>query len=210
VRLGDRAITRAEWRFDPSFPQEAGRPNPHLWPNIALAMRYAEIARDALIEVDPENRDHYSANATAYLAKLSRLDSAVFTCVASIPEPNRKLVTYHDSFAYFAQRYKMKVVGAVQPADFAEPSPKDVARIIEQLRRERVPAVFGSAVFPSKVLEQIAREAGATFVDQLRDDELPGSPGDPHHSFIGMMVTNMAVMTAALGGDPDCVEGIAG
>src|SRR5207248_1118520 len=73
-----------------------------------------------------------------------------------IPEQNRKLLTYHDSYAYFARRYGMTVLAAVQPSDFTEPSPREVADLIDQVKREQVPAIFGSEVFPSKVLEQIA------------------------------------------------------
>lgn len=207
-QLGDIAIDRNDWKFDFSFPESKGHPNPHLWPNVALSMRYAEIARDIFVKVDPAHKDEYFANTTAYLAKLSKLDAAIFTCVQSIPEKQRKLVTYHDSYAYFAPRYGMKVIGAVQPSDFSEPSPREVASIITQLRREQVPAVFGSEVFPSKVLAQIAKEAGAKFIDQLADDDLPGDAGDPEHTFIGMMTNNMRIMTQALGGNPACVKDV--
>lgn len=211
VRLGDQAISKKEWQYDASYPRHVhglghthtqGHPNPHLWPNIALAMRYAEITRDSLVSLDPANKADYIANTAAYLEKLKKLDSAIFTCVKSIPEKNRKLVTYHDSFAYFAPRYGMKVIAAVQPSDFSEPSPREVIRIIKQIRQENVPAIFGSEVFPSKTMEQIARETRVRFIDQLSDDELPPPPD---HSFIGMMANNMRIMTGALGGNPACM-----
>ena len=95
----------------------------------------------------------------------------------------------------------MTVVGAIQPANFAEPSPREVARIIDQLRREQVPAIFGSEVFPSKILEKIAREAQVRYVTSLRDDVLPGAPGEPQHSYVGMMTANVTTMVEALGGE---------
>ena len=205
VHLGERALRKQDWQYDFSFPKENGHPNPHLWPNIALAMRYVEITRDSLAALDPVHHDGYFANASAYLAKLQKLDTAIFACVKSIPEKNRKLVTYHDSFAYFAPRYGMKIIAAIQPSDFSEPSPREMIRIIEQLKKEKVPAIFGSDVFASKVLEQIARETGVKFIDQLSDDELPAPP---KNSFIGMMAANMAIMTEALGGQPACVANI--
>ncbi len=168
-------------------------------------MRYAETVRDGFIDLDPANKTGYIANTAAYLAKLQELDKAIFHCVKTIPEKNRKLVTYHDSFAYFAPRYGMKVIAAVQPSDFSEPGPQEVIRIIKQIRKEKVPAIFGSEVFPSKVMEQIARETGARFVDQLSDDELPAPP---NNSFIGMMANNMAIMTNALGGDARCIANV--
>lgn len=208
LKLGDNTITRAEWRFDFSFPEEEGHPNPHLWPNIPHAMRYAELVRDALIELDPANADYYRDNAARFLAQLEKLDDAIFACVKTIPEKNRKLVTYHDSFAYFAPRYGMTVIGAIQPSDFSEPTPREVARIIDQLRREKVPAIFGSEVFPSKIVNQIGREAGARVIDTLRDDDLPGEADDPEHSFAGMMKQNLIILTSALGGDPSCMDGV--
>jgi ABC-type Zn uptake system ZnuABC Zn-binding protein ZnuA len=96
----------------------------------------------------------------------------------------------------------MTVVGAIQPSDFAEPSAREIVEIIEQLKAEQVPAIFGSEVFPSPVLEQIARETDATYVDDLRDDDLPGQPGDDSHSYFGLMAENLRIMAEALGGDP--------
>lgn len=206
LSLGDNTISRKEWKFDFSFPESEGHPNPHLWPNIAYAMKYAELVRDALTELDPKNKDDYIENTRKYLKQLDELDRAIFACVRTIPEKNRRLVTYHDSFAYFAPRYGMTVIGAVQPSDFSDPTPREVARIINQLKKEKVPAIFGSEVFPSKVVRQIAREAGSKVVDTLRDDDLPGETDDPEHTFVGMMKQNMIHMTDALGGDPACIQ----
>lgn len=205
LQLGNRTLPSEDWQYDFSFPREHGHPNPHLWPNIALAMRYAELIRDGLIALDPAHKEEYAANAAFYLARLHKLDTAILACVDTIPENNRKLVTYHDSFAYFAPRYGMQVVAAIQPSDFSEPRPQEVIRIIKQIKKVNVPAIFGSEVFPSKVMEQIARETGAKFVDQLSDDELPPPP---RNSFIGMMANNLTVMTGALGGNPDCMANV--
>lgn len=205
LQLGNRALKEEDWRYDFSFPREHGHPNPHVWLNIALVMRYAEIVKDQLIAMDPANTASYQQNTAIYLAKLQKLDEAIFKCVESIPENNRKLVTYHDSFAYFAPRYGMTVIAAIQPSDFSEPGPQEVISIIKQIRETGVPAIFGSEVFPSKVMAQIARESKAKFVDQLSDDALPAAP---NHSFIGMMVHNMTIMTEALGGNPTCVANI--
>ncbi|SFK56546.1 zinc/manganese transport system substrate-binding protein/manganese/iron transport system substrate-binding protein [Nitrosomonas aestuarii] len=205
VHLGNKTLRKEEWQYDFSFPREHGHPNPHLWPNIALTIKYVEIIRDYLVEFDPLHKDAYEANVSVYISKLKQLDEAIFACVKSIPESNRKLVTYHDSFAYFAPRYGMKVIAAIQPASFTEPGPREVIRIIEQIKNEKIPAIFGSEVFPSKIMAQIARESGARFIEELSDDELPAKPSD---SFIGMMVNNMTIMSEALGGDPDCAANV--
>ncbi|HEX7033060.1 MAG TPA: metal ABC transporter substrate-binding protein [Nitrososphaera sp.] len=208
LRLADNTITMDQWVFDFSFPEEKGDPNPHLWLNVAYAMNYAELVRDRLVEMDPANADYYSSNAEKYLALLQELDQGIMQAVQTVPPENRKLVTYHDSWAYFAPRYGMTVVGAVQPSDFGEPTPQEVARIIDQIRVEGVPAIFASEVFPSKVIDQIAREANVQVVETLRDDDLPGEPGDPENTYVGMMVANVRAMVVSLGGNIDALEGI--
>ena len=201
VYLGDRTISKAEWVFDFSFPKAGGHPNPHLWLNVAYAMHYVELIRDQLSAQDSANAALYQDNAARLLDTLERLDRCISTALRTIPPPHRKLLTYHDSWPYFAKRYGMTIVGAIQPANFAEPSAREVARMIDQLRREKVPAIFGSEVFSSKVLEKIAQEAHVHYVSNLRDDVLPGDPGDPQHSYVGMMMTNVTTMVDALGGE---------
>ena len=208
VKLGDRTITKKEWRFDFSFPESEGLPNPHLWLNIAHAMKYVELIRDALVSRDPEHRRDYERRASAYLSRLITLDKKIMQVMATIPEKNRKLVTYHDSWAYFCPRYGCEVIGAIQPADFSDPSPREMARLIDQLKAASVPAIFGSEVFPSKILDQIGKEAGVKFISTLRDDDLPGEEGDPEHTYIGMMLENVRTMAAVLGGDASALIGI--
>ncbi len=208
ISLGELTISEAEYIYDFSFPREVGSPNPHLWTHPLHAQRYAEIVTEALSDADPENTEFYTANFEAFTARLTELDKAIATTIESIPPENRKLLTFHDSWAYFAPYYGMTVVGAIQPADFSEPSAREMANLIEQLRAENVPAIFGSEVFLSPVLEQIAREAETTYVDDLADDDLPGEPGDPGHSYVGLMVSNIMVMAESLGGDPGLIAGI--
>lgn len=208
VTLGNQTVTEAQYKYDFSFPKEEGKPNPHLWPNPPMALRYAEIIRDALVKADPANKAYFDTNFAALKTRLESLDAAVRQTVNTIPSQNRKLLTYHDSWAYFADTYGMTVIGAVQPSDFSEPSAKEVADLIVQIRNEKVPAVFGSEVFPSPVLEQIAKETNAKFVDKLRDDDLPGKPGDNLHSYIGLMVENLRIMAPALGGNASSMDNV--
>ena len=182
--------------------------NPHLWTDPIYALKYAEIVRDRLTARDPDNGDAYLANYEEFAARIQALDAAIQATTASIPAANRKLFTYHDSFAYFARRYGYTVLGAVQPSDFSEPSAQEVAALIQQLRAEGVPAIFGSTLFPTSVLDQIGREAGVSFVNTLSDDDLPGDAGDPGHTYIGMMVENLKSMAGALGGDPTLMESV--
>jgi ABC-type Zn uptake system ZnuABC Zn-binding protein ZnuA len=206
--LGDSTIARDEWVFDFSFPESEGDPNPHLWLDPLYARRYVELIRDKLVELDQANAEYYRQNAAQLLERLARLDVAIGQAVQSVPENRRKLLTYHDSWAYFARRYGLRVIGAIQPSDFSEPSPREVAALVDQVRTENVPAIFGSEVFPSRVLEAIGRETGARYVDTLRDDALPGEPDAPNHTYLGMMLENMRTIFSALGGRVDVFDGI--
>ena len=201
LRLGDNMITPEQWVFDFSFPKEVGDPNPHLWLNVAYAIKFANLTRDKLIEMDPQNTQYYSTNTDRYISLLKKLDHGIKQAVQTVPLQNRKLLTYHDSWAYFAPRYNMTVIGAVQPSDFGEPTPQEVARIIEQIRTEKVPAIFASEVFPTEVIDQIAKEGNVNIVEILSDDDLPGNPSDPEHSYVGMVLKNMENMLVPLGGN---------
>ena len=208
VLLGDGTIGPDEYIFDFSFPEEQGLPNPHLWTNAPYAKRYAEIVKDELSAVDPDNAAAYEENYEAFAARIDELDEVAREVTGTVPPENRKLLTYHDSFPYFAREYGWEVVGAIQPSSFSEPTPQELASLIEQVREQQVPAIFGSEVFPSPVLEQIARETGAEYVDDLRDDDLPGEHGDPDHSYLGLMVFDYRTFMGALGGDPSAFDSL--
>jgi len=208
LSLGEETVSPEEWQFDFTFPESAGHPNPHLWPDPNLGLRYAELVRDRLAAMDPDNATYYSDNLERFRAKVEKMDQAIRTAVATVPESNRKLLTYHDSWAYFAKQYGMEVIGAVQPSNFSQPSVREVAQLIDQVKELGLPAVFGSEVFSSDVLEAIANEAGAKFVDDLADDDLPGKPGDPEHTYLGLMKQNLTAMIPALGGDAGAFSGL--
>lgn len=201
VELGNRTITEDEYLYDFSFPQSGGKPNPHLWTDPTKVRKYAEIIGEEVSRADPDNAAAYSENLEKFQADLTQLDKAMYGSFVSIPRADRKLLTYHDAYAYFAETYDWTVIGAIQVSDFQDPSPKEVAGIIDQVRNEKVKAIFGSEVFPSPVLEQVGKETGARYVDVLRDDDLPGAPGDPEHSYIGLMRFDYKTIVESLGGN---------
>jgi len=207
VHLGDRTITPDQYIYDFSFPREEGDPNPHLWTNPPYANRYAQVIRDTLSRLDPAGADEYGRNFDRLSARMDELDRLARQVTETVPPENRKLLTYHDSFPYFAREYGWQVIGAIQPSDFSDPTAADVARLIDQIRAEKVPAIFGSEVFPSPVLAQIAAETGARYVAELRDDDLPGENGDPEHSYFGLMVFDFRTFMGALGGDISPFDG---
>jgi len=206
VELGDRTIRPDEYLYDFSFPREGGKPNPHLWTNPPYAKEYARVARDTLARRDPSHADEYTANFEEFATKADELDAAMKAATATVAR--RELLTYHDAYAYFARHYGWKVIGAVEVSSFEEPHPREVAGLIKQVREVGVPAIFGSEVFPSKVLAQIGAEAGVRYVDTLRDDDLPGRPGDPDHSWLGLMKFNFVTMVESLGGDASALEAV--
>lgn len=208
VELGDETISPEQYKYDFSFPEDGGKPNPHLWTDPTLVKVYADIIRTTMTEVVPECADTFDANYESFAAIVDEFDEATRTAFGTIPEEQRKLVTYHDAYAYFADTYGWNVIGAVQPSDFGDPTPAEVVHLIDQIEAEGVTAVFGSEVFPSPILEQIANETGATYVDDLRDDDLPGAPGEADHSWLGLMKFNFITMTEALGGDASALEAI--
>lgn len=207
VQLAEKTITQQDWVFDFSFPKDKGLPNPHLWMNPEYAKKYAQLVQDELVKLDAAGKDYYAANLKAFITQVDEMDKLVAKVLETVPAQNRKLVTYHDSFAYWAPRYKWTIIGAVQPSDFKEPTPKEITEIIDQLKKEKVPAIFGSEVFPSKVLEQIAKEAEVKFYDNLRDDDMPGDKSSPMHSYVGMMIENTKTIATALGGKTTGLDG---
>ncbi len=202
VELGPRTIGPDDYIYDFSFPRANGDPNPHLWTNPPFAKRYAEVVMLELTKLDPDGEAYYRENFNRLAAQLGELDQAAREVTQTVPADNRKLLTYHDSFPYFAREYGWEIVGAIQPADFSEPTAREVARLIDQVESQEVPAIFGSEVFSSPVLEQIASETGAEYIDELRDDDLPGDPGDDDHSYMALMAFDFETFMGALGGDP--------
>jgi ABC-type Zn uptake system ZnuABC Zn-binding protein ZnuA len=201
VELGTEVLPEAEWIFDFSFPKEEGKPNPHLWTDPTYARRYADVIRRELSAQDPGHAPAYQRNYDAFAARVDAFDQALRAAFATLPADRRKLLTYHDAYAYFARTYGWRVIGAIQVESFDDPSPKEVAGLIDQVQAEGVPAIFGSEVFPSPVMEQIGREAGVRYVAVLRDDDLPGEPGDREHSWLGLMRFDYETMVEELGGN---------
>lgn len=202
IAFVDAAIEPDEFIYD-----DFGHIDVHLGGDTIFAIRYAGQIRDTLVEQDPDNADAYNANHDAYSARLMEIDEAIKAVVASIPEENRQLYSYHNSFSYFARRYGFKVLGSIQPHDFSEPSAHDVAEVIDLLRELKLPAIFGSSFTPSPVMEQISREADVP-IYMIDDDDLPGEPGDLEHSFANMKVQNLKTLAEALGGDPTLMDHI--
>lgn len=208
VEIGTLVLPESDYIFDFSFPKEEGKPNPHLWTDPGYAIKYAGVIRDELSKLDPANASYYEENFKAFEQQANALGEAVSADQQSVPAGNLKLLTYHDAYAYFAKEYGWTVIGAIQPNDFADPSPSEVAGLIDQVKAENVTTIFGSEVFPSAVLAEVGRATGARYEDSLRDDDLPGAPGDAEHSWLGLMKYNYRTMISGLGGTPTQLDAI--
>ena len=208
VEIGSTVLPESDYIYDFSFPKEGGKPNPHLWTDPLYAINYAAVIRDEFTKLDPASASYFADNYEAFATKATELADAVRADQQTVPNGNLKLLTYHDAYAYFADDFGWQVIGALQPKNFSDPTPSEVASLIDQVSAQQVPTIFGSEVFPSTVLEEIGRATGARYEDSLRDDDLPGIPGDADHSWLGLMKYDFATMIRGLGGDPRAIEAI--
>ena len=179
----------------------AGQSDPHAWQDVANARRYVAAIRDGLIAADPAGKATYEANAAAYLAKLDGLDADIRAEIARIPADRRKVITSHDAFGYFARAYGIGFIAPQGVSTEAEASAKDVARIIRQVKAQKIPAVFMENVTNPRLAEQIARETGAKMGGRLYSDALSAGSG-PAGTYILMMRHNIRELGKALGTGP--------
>ncbi|MFC5391908.1 metal ABC transporter substrate-binding protein [Bosea vestrisii] len=178
-----------------------GGEDPHAWQSIANAKIYVGNIRDALIAADPAGKAVYEANAAAYQTKLDALEAEVKAAVARIPVDRRKAITSHDAFGYFVKAYGIAFIAPQGVSTEAEASAKDVARIIRQIKAEKVPAVFLENITNPRLAEQIARESGAKIGGRLYSDALSSADG-PAGTYIAMMKHNISQIEKALVGGP--------
>ncbi len=162
----------------------AGSVNPHLWLNVAYGELYVKRIVAGLQAAAPARAAQLQASGDAYLARLETLDAAIRAEVATIPPANRKLVSYHDAFPYFAAAYGLTIVGTVVPAPGQDPSAGQVVALIDAIRASGVRAIFSEAQFNPKIEQQLAAEAGVTVVSNLYNDALGAPPADTYE---GMM-----------------------
>jgi zinc/manganese transport system substrate-binding protein/manganese/iron transport system substrate-binding protein len=174
-----------------------GEPNPHFWldPTIVKTGYLPRIV-DALTAASPKDRPMFEANAAAYAKQLDALDTELKAEVETIPPANRKLVTFHDAFPYFARHFGFELVGVVLPNVGQEPTASDLAALVDKVRAANVRAVFSEAQFNPTLVQAVADEAGITsVVTTLYNDALGPAPAD---TYLGMMRWNMQQIVKAL------------
>jgi zinc/manganese transport system substrate-binding protein len=166
---------------------------------VANAKIYVANIRDGLAAIDPAGKAIYDANAAAYLGKLDQLEKEVGVTIAGIPADRRKVITTHDSLGYFGDAYGVKFISPERVSTDSEASARDVAKIIAQIRREKIPAVFMENITDPRLMRQIARETGAAIGGTLYSDAL-SAPGGPAATYIEMMDHNVRELIKALVG----------
>jgi zinc/manganese transport system substrate-binding protein len=174
-----------------------GDADPHAWQSVANAKIYVANIRDGLAAADPAGKGTYEANATAYLARLDALDAEVKAEIAKIPVDRRKIITTHDAFGYFAGAYGVSFIAPQGVSTESEVSARGVAKIITQIRKQKIPAVFLENVTDQRLLERIAQEGGARIGGTLYSDALTDEKGSAP-TYLDMMRHNVKQLSAAL------------
>jgi ABC-type Zn uptake system ZnuABC Zn-binding protein ZnuA len=181
---------------------DAHAQDPHIWQDVANARTMVANIGRALVEADPDGAATYRANLARYTAELDRLDADIRRQVATIPAADRKLVTNHEAFNYYARAYGLEVVGAVIPSfdTAAELSAREIAELVARIRATGTKAVFSEASLPPDTADTIASEAGVKVVagdSALYGDSL-GPPGSEAATYVGMMRHNTSTIVTNL------------
>ena len=172
--------------------------DPHAWQSVGNAKVYVTNIRNALSTADPANTERYRTNADAYLAKLDALEREVRDAVARLPPARRKVISTHNAFGYFAAAYGIEFIAPLGVSTESEPSARDLAKIITQVKQAKIPAVFLENVTDPRLMQRISAETGARVGGTLYSDGLTGEKGDAP-TYIDMVRHNIKALTRALG-----------
>jgi len=171
--------------------------DPHAWQSLANGKIYAANIRDALIAADPAGKATYEANAKKFIDGMTAMEANVKAAVAKMPPERRKIITTHDAFGYFGSAYGMEFIAPEGVSTESEASAQDVAKIITQIKKEHIPAVFLENVTDSRLLDQIASETGAKIGGTLYSDAL-SPPDGPAGTYLDMFRNNIDMLSTAL------------
>ncbi len=171
--------------------------DPHAWQNLANGQIYVDNIAAGLSQVDPAGASVYKASAAAYKAKLADLDKWVKTEFSTIPKPKRRIITSHDAFGYLGAAYGITILSPMGVSTESEPSAGGVAKLIQQIRKEKIKAVFIENVSDPRLVEQISKESGVKLGGELYSDAL-SKPEGPAPTYIDMFKNNVTKMVAAM------------
>jgi ABC-type Zn uptake system ZnuABC Zn-binding protein ZnuA len=183
-----------------SQEQDHGEFDPHVWFDVQNVIAMVIAIRDVLVQVHPAQAQAYHTRTAQYTAALRELDAWILAQVHTLPSTQRKLVTSHHTFGYFAQRYGFTVAGTAITSfgtDEADPSAGEMATLVETIKALRVPAVFSETILNPRLMQRLAAEAGVTLAPPLYTDAL-GAPGTAGGSYLAMMRYNVTTIVRAL------------
>ncbi len=175
-----------------------GRPNPHAWMSPSNALIYVENIRKALVKFDPKNADTYNRNAAAYAAKIKALDEPLRKRLAAIPENQRWLVTSEGAFSYLTRDYKMKEAYLWPINADEQGTPKQVRKVIDLVRKNKIPVVFSESTISDRAAKQVARETGAKYGGVLYVDSLSAANG-PVPSYLDLLKVTVETIAKGFG-----------
>jgi zinc/manganese transport system substrate-binding protein len=193
------AMVTATKGVKPRKMEEGGHTeaDPHAWQSVVNAKTYVGNIYEALVAADPAGKNTYQANASDYISKLEALDVQVKAAVAAIPADRRKIITTHDAFGYFGAAYGVAFIAPQGVSTESEVSARDVAKIITQIRKQKIPAVFLENITDDRLLKRIGSESGARIGGTLYSDALTDEKG-PAPTYIDMMRHNVKQLAEAL------------
>ena len=174
-----------------------GKYDPHAWQDVGNVKIYVANIRDALIGVDPENKATYQQNAEKYLSELDALNRDIRATWADIPKERRRVITSHEAFDYYGRANDVEFLAAQGVSEDAEPSARDVAKLIQQIKKEKITAIFVENISSGRMIDRIAKETGAKIGGELYSDAL-SPPGGPAATYVDMMRFNTKAITDAL------------
>ena len=176
-------------------------PDPHVWGDVENAIEMVNAIRDQLIALSPEDREEFTENAARLTEKLQQLDTLIAQQIQTIPEKQRKLVTTHDAFQYYARAYGLEVTGTLIGISTEEqPSAQTVKKLSDAIKVSGVPAIFAETTINPALIEAVAKEAGVKLAPQELYSDSIGAPGSEGDSYIKMLLSNTRTIVQALGG----------
>lgn len=192
--LGEGLDQESGWVYL-SNAETPGTFDPHIWLDPKGAALYVQRIADHVSRNAPDLAQRIAATSVDGITKINAIDADLAVDFAAIDPDQRKIVTMHDAFGYFARAYEIEIVGVAVASPGQDPSAHEIRALIDAIRAAGVTALFSEVQLPSKVLDQIAAETGATVLQDLYSDALGASPAD---SYLGVMRTNADAILGAL------------
>ncbi|WP_017303148.1 metal ABC transporter solute-binding protein, Zn/Mn family [Spirulina subsalsa] len=206
IRLINAAGIRAKKiavaeQITPLMDEAENLPDPHVWGDAKNGIIMVEVIRDALIELLPGKAENLRQNAQGLIEQLEALDQWILAQIATIPPENRKLVTTHDAFAYYAEAYGLEILGTLIGVSTEEqPSAQTLSQLANEVRGQNIPTVFAETTINPALMDTLAQESGAVLSSQQLYSDSIGAAGSAGDSYINMLVANTTAIVEGLGG----------